>query len=70
MEAVTCALDEMEGATQAADLSTERRAQFGSGMRGDKRRTYRFRDDAVSDDATGKSAPCSKVMRGHFDLLW
>jgi protein subunit release factor A len=30
-----------------------RRQQIGSGMRGDKRRTYRFQDDAVADHVTG-----------------
>lgn len=53
-------------AAQAAEVA----GQIGSGMRGDKRRTYRERDDAVRDDRTGKSACYSDVMRGRFDLLW
>jgi protein subunit release factor A len=32
-----------------------RRKQIGSGMRGDKRRTYRFQDDTVVDHVTGKA---------------
>lgn len=44
--------------------------QVGTGMRADKRRTYRFRDDRVQDHLTGRSAACSAVMRGRFDLLW
>lgn len=44
--------------------------QVGTGMRADKRRTYRFRDDRVQDHLTGRSASCSAVMRGRFDLLW
>jgi protein subunit release factor A len=51
-------------------LSVEKKQQVGSGMRGDKRRTYRFQDDVVVDHETGKKALCSKVMRGNFDLLW
>lgn len=47
-----------------------RKAQIGSGMRGDKRRTYRFQDDAVVDHVTGRKARASAVMRGQFDLLW
>lgn len=44
--------------------------QVGTGMRADKRRTYRFRDDRVQDHLTGRSAACSEVMRGRFDLIW
>lgn len=44
--------------------------QRGSGMRGDKIRTYRFQDDQVVDHQTGKTARASKVMKGKFDLLW
>jgi len=47
-----------------------RSAQVGSGMRGDKVRTYRFRDDAVEDHRNGRRARASKVMQGYFDLLW
>lgn len=51
-------------------LSNLRKTMVGTGMRGDKIRTYRFQDDRVKDDRTGLSAPCSKVMKGGFDLLW
>ena len=44
--------------------------QRGSGMRGDKIRTYRFQDDQVVDHQTGKTARASKVMKGKFNLLW
>lgn len=44
--------------------------QHGTGMRGDKRRTYRFQDDTVKDHVTGKSAKASTVLAGCFDLLW
>jgi len=50
--------------------SLERKQQVGSGMRGDKIRTYRFQDDRVVDHNTGKSASCEKVLKGYFDLLW
>ena len=47
-----------------------RREQVGSGMRGDKIRTYRFQDDVVQDHNTGRRAQVSAVMRGQFDRLW
>ena len=44
--------------------------QRGSGMRGDKIRTYRFQDDEVVDHKSEKTAKASKVMKGNFNLLW
>lgn len=51
-------------------VASDRRAQVGSGMRGDKIRTYRFQDDQVQDHITGRRASTKKVLAGHFDLLW
>lgn len=51
-------------------IAQNRRQQVGSGMRGDKIRTYRFQDDRVQDHRTGKSAKSSTVLKGNFDLLW
>lgn len=51
-------------------LDIDRKQQVGSGMRGDKIRTYRFQDDSVKDHNTGASATVSKVMKGYFDLMW
>ena len=51
-------------------ISVNRRQQVGSGMRGDKIRTYRFQDDVVKDHITGKTASVAKVLKGNFDLLW
>lgn len=50
--------------------SIERKRQMGSGMRGDKVRTYRFQDNIATDNRTGKKAPLSKIMDGNFSLLW
>jgi protein subunit release factor A len=37
--------------------------------RGDKKRTYRFQDNIVTNHASGKRARVDLVMRGQFDLL-
>lgn len=51
-------------------IASDRKTKVGSGMRGDKIRTYRFQDDNVQDHLTGKRAKCSSVLKGNFDLLW
>lgn len=48
----------------------DRKSQVGSGMRGDKIRTYRFQDDIATDHRTAKKVSLAKVMAGNFDLLW
>lgn len=51
-------------------IASDRKQQVGSGMRGDKVRTYRFQDDIVIDHRSDKKAKVSQVMKGHFNLLW
>ena len=51
-------------------VASDRKQQVGSGMRGDKIRTYRFQDDRVQDHVTGKTATTKRVLAGNFDLLW
>ena len=70
MEAVAKALQELAQAKSHSSQNLSRREQVGSGMRGDKRRTYRFQEDAVHDHITGRRASCADVMRGNFDKLW
>ena len=43
-----------------------RAQQVGSGMRGDKRRTYRSQDDSVVDHITGKRWKLSKWLKGNW----
>jgi len=52
------------------NIASTRKDQVGTGMRGDKIRTYRFQDDRVQDHTTGKTASTKKVLAGHFELLW
>lgn len=63
-------LEEMKVQGHLSTVSDIRKNQVGSGDRNDKIRTYRFKDNVVIDHVTNKSAKCSKVFRGHFNLLW
>jgi peptide chain release factor 1 len=51
------------------ELSSLRRKQIGSGMRGDKIRTYRVRDNYVTDHLTGKTTTVTALERGDFSGL-
>ncbi len=48
------------------ERAAKRKAQTGSGMRGDKRRTYRVRDDKVVDHITGQKWKFSKWIKGNW----
>jgi len=48
------------------DREKLRKEQVGSGMRGDKIRTYRLQDDQVKDHRTGKTWKLKKWMRGEW----
>lgn len=63
-------LDQMDASNAHSSTNSVRSKQVGSGMRGDKKRTYRFQDDKVADHETGKNARCSDVMKGNIELLW
>jgi peptide chain release factor 1 len=51
------------------DRDAQRKELAGSGMRGDKRRTYRVKDDQVQDHITGRKAPLRRVLAGELGLL-
>ena len=53
--------DESDAATAA-----DRKRQVGSGMRGDKRRTIRERDDQVNDHITGQRWTYRDYVRGNW----
>lgn len=72
-EAKTCILQKLNSQASGAahdTLSKDRRSQMGSGMRGDKIRTYRFQDNSVKDHRTEKTSQADKVLAGNIDLLW
>jgi protein subunit release factor A len=70
MSALVSMLDDRLRSGSKALEDDVRRQQIGSGMRGDKRRTYRFQDDTVVDHVSGKSMQASKAMKGGFASLW
>ena len=52
------------------EVAQDRKQQVGTGMRGDKIRTYRFQDDTVKDHVSNRTANLKKIMTGQFELLW
>ena len=53
-----------------ANVSAIRKQQVGTGMRGDKIRTYQLTNDIVTDHNSGKKCSAKKILSGYFDLLW
>lgn len=57
-------------ASRRKELADQQRAAMvGTGMRGDKIRTYRVQDDLVTDHRTGRKARLSAVLAGNLELL-
>jgi len=50
--------------------NSRRRAQVGSGMRGDKRRTIALQRDQVTDHQTGRKMRAKAYLRGSLEPLW
>lgn len=59
-------LYEAERSKQEAERARDRKDQAGSGMRGDKVRTYRSQDDQVTDHRTGRKWRLSAWMKGDW----
>jgi peptide chain release factor 1 len=62
---VRAVMDERTSKARALD----RKGQVGSGMRGDKIRTYRQQDDQVTDHRTGRKARLTKIRDGQLEAL-
>lgn len=68
LEVIRARLTERERRERDAADARERRAQAGSGMRGDKRRTVREQDGVVTDHATGRRWSLRDYLRGDWSL--
>lgn len=66
LETLAARLTEAERARRGAQDDASRRGQVGSGMRGDKVRTYRTQDDQVTDHRTGQRWRLKEWMRGNW----
>ena len=62
---VRAVMDERTSSARA----TDRKGQVGSGMRGDKIRTYRQQDDQVTDHRTGRKVRLTKIRDGQLEAL-
>lgn len=62
-------LKEQSKATFFKNRAKDRKEQVGSGMRGDKIRTIRVRDDRVTDHRTGKTTTYGKYAKGDFSEI-
>jgi len=62
-------LDKRARKTMFGRERIKRQAQVGSGMRGDKRRTYQFQNNRVIDHISGKKTTIKNIQRGKFHLL-
>ena len=68
--AVDKILDSLISGEQQANQNTERYGMVGSGMRGDKIRTYRFQEDIIIDHVSDKKFNLKQVFRGNMDKFW
>lgn len=53
-----------------SSYAKKRQNQIGTGLRSDKKRTYRVQDDTIIDHETGKSCSLRKFMKGNIELLF
>lgn len=66
LERLRAQLEKAQREGDTAARASERRAQVGSGMRGDKRRTIRVQDDTVVDHLTGRTWRYKQYSRGDW----
>jgi protein subunit release factor A len=52
-----------------SELEDERSSQIGNGERGNKKRTYRVKDNVVIDHDTNKKVQLKEFIKGRIELL-
>ena len=67
LEVLATRLEALQHSLSHGSLNKNRKDQVGSGQRGDKIRTYRVRDNLVTDHRTGKKWQFNKWMLGLWD---
>jgi len=68
--ALTDRLSLYQEKTELLNINSTRVDQIGAGLRGDKIRTYREKDNRVVNHENGKSARYRQVMNGNISVLW
>ena len=66
MKVLAARLYEAEREKALAQREQDRKQQVGSGMRGDKIRTYRTQDDQVNDHRTGQRWRLNTWLKGEW----
>jgi peptide chain release factor 1 len=64
LQVLNARLSEMDRFKKLVEQNNDRKNQIGSGMRGDKIRTYREKDDQVMDHRTNKKMTLSSWLKG------
>lgn len=70
IEALTLRLEQSRNKALLDKIDSIRSNQIGKGLRGDKIRTYREKDNRVTNHLNGKTARYYQVMKGNFVALW
>lgn len=66
MKILSSRVVELKRAQVFAERNDSRQSQVGTGMRGDKVRTYRTQDDQITDHRNGQKWQLTKWMRGDW----
>ena len=70
MAALEARLAEVNRASKHNSISSTKRQQVGSGMRGDKVQTVQVQNDTVINHVNDKRCSYKSWSRGQLDLLW